>query len=357
MDTVTLNQFHHRLSCPRGVRARPAPRERCAVSAVLLALVAFVLLASGCGRGAAVRENTALPRRNGDILFSKDNRLYLMRPDGTHQRPIPGSPHDVTSASWSPDGTRIAFARELGGSCPARLYMMWPDGTHVRPFTPKVNDPVMEAPCIGRSSWSPDGTRIAFTKDDVLGSSIWVRNVDGRGPPRELSDAPPQSGGRDDRDPAWSPDGKTIIFDRTDPPGLWLMDADGSNQHRLDTASLRCAGAQEPDWSPDGEWIAFARTCERSVGGKKKYWSDIWLIRPAGTDLRRLTDARALSAGNGSPAWSPDGKRIVFDSVVSRSRYEDFDDIYVMSAGGTGQKRLVRLLTYSIAPDWRAQQP
>jgi Tol biopolymer transport system component len=350
----------------RGARTRRSPR-------LMLGLVVLALSAAGCGQGAGSPASDEIPRRNGDILFTKDDRLYLMRPDGTRQRLIPGSPRDVTDASWSPDGTRIAFARLLGGSCPARLYMMWPGGTHVRPFSPSVNDPVMESSCVGGTSWSPDGQRIAFTKDDLFGSSIWVRSVD-RAPPRELSEVSPQSEGRDDRHPAWSPDGKTIVFDRGEPsgatPGLWLMDADGGNQHRLDTGSLPCAGAQdagasEPAWSPDGEWIAFAGTCRRPVGRyKAMIWGDIYTIRPDGSDLRRLTDGRGRSAENSSPAWSPDGKRIVFDTRVSRSpaekiddfrlAKEEFDDIYVMSADGTGQKRLIRLLDYTIAPDWGA---
>jgi Tol biopolymer transport system component len=273
-----------------------------------------------------------------------------MRPDGSHQRPIPGSPRDVTSASFSPDGTRIAFVRELGGSCPARLYLMWPDGTHVRPLTPAVNDPVMEAECIEHPAWSPDGKRIAFTKDDFLGSSIWVRTIDGTSP-HELSDVPPESSGRDDRHPAWSPDGQTIAFDRGYPPTLWLMNGDGSNKHPLRRASHRCDGAEWPDWSPDGQWIAFVRDCKPPAGGGIEHWRDIALIRPDGSDLRRLTHASARAWANDSPAWSPDGRRIVSSRLVRRSRYSDFSDIYVMSADGTGQKRLARL-DGSIAPDW-----
>jgi Tol biopolymer transport system component len=320
-------------------------------AAVLLAL-AFT--ASGCGQRTAVRENTGPPRQNGDILFSKNNRLRLMRPDGTQERLIPGSPRDVTDASFSPDGTRIAFVRDLGGSCPARLYLMRADGTHVRPFTGRVLDPVMESPCYGGLAWSPDGKRLAFTKDDVLGSSIWVRPVAGA-PSHELSEVPPESSGRDDFNPAWSPDGETIAFDRTDPPGLWLMDADGSNQRRLNTTSDTCPRAQDPDWSPDGQWIAFARACKPPAGGGEEDWSDIWLIRPDGSDLRRLTHADRLAWAAHSPAWSPDGKRIVFVRLVSRSRYSDFSDIYLMNADGTGQKRLIRLLN-SIAPDWGARR-
>jgi Tol biopolymer transport system component len=262
----------------------------------------------------------------------------------------------VTDASFSPDGTRIAFARELGGRCPARLYLMRADGTHVRPFTALVNDPRMEAPCFQDPAWSPDGHWLAYTEDVNLGlSSIFVRNVDGA-PPHEL---PGQSIEHADNDPAWSPDGKTIAFGRDDGASLWLIDAHGNNTRRLDTGSPACAGAGEPAWSPDGQWIAFVRrTCKAQTlaGGTKEHWSDIWLIRPDGSDLRRLTHADRRAWAAHSPAWSPDGKRIVFVRLVSRSRYSDFSDIYVMSADGTRRQRLIRFLDYSIAPDWGARR-
>jgi Tol biopolymer transport system component len=358
-DTATRPEFLHRLAIRTRARGKPA-RRRCGIApTALLAFVAVVIGASACGQKAAVGQNTAPPRHNGEILFSKNGRLYLMRPNGAQVRPVPGSPRDVTDASFSPDGSRVAFARELGGSCPARLYLMRADGTRVRTFTGRVNDPVMESRCFRHLAWSPDGRWLAFTEDVNLGlPSIFVRNVDGA-PPHEL---PGQSIERADSNPAWSPDGKTIAFDRTplsnDPsPALWLMDADGSNERQLDTGSPPCAGAGEPDWSPDGQWIAFVRnTCQPQAlaGGGKEHWSDIWLIRPDGSDLRRLTHADRRAWAAHSPAWSPDGKRIVFVRLVRRSRYSDFSDIYVMSADGTRQQRLIRFLNYSIAPDWGA---
>jgi Tol biopolymer transport system component len=308
---------------------------------VALLILAFV--ASACG-AAAPRTNRPL-RRNGEILFSKNGRLYLMRPDGTQQRRIPGSPRDVTDASFSANGRRIAFARQLGGPCPTRLYLMRADGTHVRPFSGLVSDPMNEAQCFAGLDWSPDGRWLAFSEDVNLGlSSIFVRKVDGA-PPHELAG---QSIEHADNDPAWSTDGKTIAFARDYGGSLWLMDADGSSKRRLDTASPPCSGAKEPDWSPDGKWIAFVEACKPPAGGGKESWSDIWLIRPDGSDLRRLTHADRQARANLSPAWSPDGKRIVFE----RLRGADSSDIYVMNADGKGQKLLAGSAT---DPDWGAR--
>lgn len=77
-----------------------------------------------------------------------------------------------------------------------------------------------------------------------------------------------------------------------------------------------------------------------------------------GTGLRRLTSAglrRKFS--NDSPAWSPDGKRIVFVSDRGASRGKaSLSDNYVMNADGTGQKRLTRLPGWSGFPDWGARR-
>jgi len=337
----------------RTSRRRNEARARSAAAVAVLTLVCF---AAGCGHGAGAPRSIGPARLNGEILFSMNGRLQLMRPDGTHERSIPGTPRDVTDASFSPDGTRIAFVRELGGACPARLYLMRADGTHVRPISGLVNDPVMESPCFRHPAWSPDGRRLAFTEDVNLGlPSIFVRKVDG-GPPHEL---PGQSSERADGNPAWSPDGKTIAFDSGYGGSLWLMDADGSNERPLDTGAPPCAGGGEPAWSPDGQWIAFVgTTCKPQAlhGGGKEHLSDIWLVRSDASDLRRLTHADRRAWAAHSPAWSPDGRRIVFVRLVKRTRYSDLTDIYVMNADGTGQQRLIRFPNYSIAPDWGARR-
>jgi TolB protein len=142
--------------------------------------------------------------------------------------------------------------------------------------------------------------------------------------------------GRLDQWPAWSPDGTTIAFVHG-LDGIWLVDADGGNERQLTTHEED----GPPDWSPDGEWIAFSRQdgeYQSSVSGSTRFWVDICVIRPDGGDLRRLT---RHAGENGAPAWSPDGKRIVFASDRAHDE-QDLYDVYVMSADGTRQKRLTR---------------
>ena len=81
----------------------------------------------------------------------------------------------------------------------------------------------------GLPDWSPDGQKIAFSRNVDGNVDIYIINVDGTGLQR-LTTAP-----GNDSVPAWTPDGRQIVF-RTTRSGLWqiyLMNANGSNQHLI----------------------------------------------------------------------------------------------------------------------------
>jgi Tol biopolymer transport system component len=267
------------------------------------------------------------------------SELYLMRPDGTHQRPMTSVPPGTSGASWSPDGKRIAYGRPRNAGEQCDLYVANGEGTHARRLR-------HDGWCSDDPAWSPDGRRFAFDRrhPGVNGkTSIWTMNVGG-------TDLRQVTRGDLDLNPAWSPDGTTIAFVHG-LDGIWLVDADGSNERQLTTREED----DQPDWSPDGEWIAFSREdgeYQSSVSGSTRYWVDICVVRPDGGDLRRLTRHAGV---NVAPTWSPDGKRIVF---ASDRAHEDLMDMYVMSADGTRQKRLTRggVLFRSGSPDWGARR-
>ena len=100
---VNLARFGH------NTRLSSEPRAVAAVAALLLTVV---LAASGCGGGASVSTGSGPLRRNGEILFGAGHsQLFLMKPDGTHQRPLTSVPPGTSGVSWSPDGKRIAYSR------------------------------------------------------------------------------------------------------------------------------------------------------------------------------------------------------------------------------------------------------
>jgi Tol biopolymer transport system component len=139
--------------------------------------------------------------------------------------------------------------------------------------------------------WTRDG-RSLFFHNWERPRRIWRVSHDG-GPPAPVTSP--------DLDAAFadiSPDGRTLAFSVTEQADerVYLMPIDGTGRPlpRADRGSV-------PRWSPDGSWIAFA--------GDRGYNGGIFLARPDGSDLKRLTDT------GGWPVWWPGGRRIGYITI------------------------------------------
>ena len=225
--------------------------------------------------------------------------IYLAGRDGGRERLSPSDAPAVTDFApvWSPSGDRIAHHRiEADGT--SAIYvtdLATGDQQHVAVVgPPSTSDP--------RSSWSPDGTRLAFWS--TQGSDNEIQVVD-------LVDRTASTLGADpaaDRYPAWSPTDDLLAFwsDRSGRGAIWLIAADGSSLRQL----VEVGAAYGPvAWSPDGQRLAI--TIERP--------GPEWMIRIVGLDGNTLAELAHDGSALG-PAWSPDGARLAYVQLIGPGR-------------------------------------
>lgn len=294
-----------------------------------------------------------------DILFTTSRavdwphyQIWRMNPDGSNPRPVTkGDSVQDNFAVWSPDGRRIAFVSNrdepddhLG------IYVMNADGSDVRAVGPR-SWPLMLFP-----EWSPDGSELLFSAgsgpEDL---DLYVMNADGSDV-RQLTSDPGM-----EECAHWGPGGERIIYTRVkgDTTRLMLLDRDSGETRPVlpDGMEGECAY-----WAPGGDRIAFTAQPDldfRPMKSRLKEPStlEIFVYDLHSDSLTQLTDAGAIS---NYPRWSPDGRRVVFQSTrasdgeffAEGERHFEWFDVYTMKPDGTDVRRLTRNQRFDAHPSW-----
>ena len=124
-----------------------------------------------------------------------------------------------------------------------------------------------------------------------------------------------------------------IAYARKDPAGhwqVWVASARLSGAKRLTNGR---ADSGWPVWSPDGKKIAFDSSRTDPAPGDSKHINDVFVMKADGSKVRKLTGSKGASA---DAAWSPDGSHIAFDA--DRGHYPARQGIYVMDASGRNSR-------------------
>jgi TolB protein len=309
-----------------------------------------VLVATALAGVAAISAAAAPPGANGQLTFARvnpalgDTQVYVVNPDGLHERLVQG-PTDVGEVPrWFRDGAHIATCCDLpgGGS-----RIINPDDGTFRDVDGQY--PGLFNPC---GIPSPDGTLLlceTFSDDGGQNGLHTIRSSDGGG----LTQITSNPGG-DDVPGSWSSNGKRIVFQRFGPDsyeGVFVVNVNGTGLKRILPPSVS-ANCCTFSWSPQGNEIAFSRHVTPDVH------SSLWIMHSDGTGLHPLSVEPAATCGGANadpfaqgclePAWSPDGTKIAF----ARGFDLDVDgEIYIVNADGTGLTQVTHA-GGSQSPDW-----
>src|SRR5262245_33520712 len=281
--------------------------------------------------------------------------------------------------SWSPDGRFLTVAHKNSDGEPFSIFALSVETGAMQKLT---------APPVGtqgdqRAAFSPDGKLLAFVrKSGGGGLDVYVTPL-AEGEPRRLTFVQTSILGL-----AWTADSREIVFSSipttggNSNPSLWRVPAVGGPLERIEAVGR---GVVNPAISRQGNRLAFAQLrsdynvwrmpLRKSISGETapvklisstyfdgspQYSPDgrkivfksgrsgsyqIWLCDREGLSLRQLTSL--VHTDTGTPRWSPDGRQVAFDSITGGNR-----DIYVISADGGQPRRLTTEASEDLSASW-----
>ncbi len=240
------------------------------------------------------------------VAFCRDSKgrsgIYLVPSLGGYERRLAGEDPSITSwvtLDWSPDGKLLAVSGRSSPLRPYSLYLLSVESGEKKQVTSPSSGPGDFLP-----AFSPDGKTLAFTRSNALTRlDIYTIPVQGGKSSRLTFDERSLQG-------AWTPDGREIIFSQLwSRGGLYRISVEGGSAVSL------TEGGQfgfRPSVSRQGKRLAYS---------ERIYDTDIWRFELVGSIDKVLLPTRLISSSQqeDTPQFSPDGSRIAFNSNRSGS--------------------------------------
>ncbi len=267
----------------------------------------FLIALASCLALAGVATPTALAQN--EIAYRCDLDICLMDPAS------PGAVTNLTDNGatsydekpiWSPDGSKVAFVSDFtkAGHGGKNVFVMPATGSgNEINLATQISDFPAENKAIDDLAWSPDGSRIAFTRGNNAGDDkVWVENADGTSVfPLEIG------GGGAKRHPSWSPDSSKIVYAvvKNEPEQIYIASSLGGIGQPLANGQ-----GHEPNWSPNGLKIAFD-DYNSGFG-----YVNLDIVNADGSGTPQIVVPSTQTEWTFS-AWSPDGGRIAYRATAA----------------------------------------
>jgi hypothetical protein len=222
----------------------------------------------------------------------------------------------------------------------ADIYLQKIGGTTVIEITNDAAKDIMP-------TFSPDGTRIAFASDRSGNWDIYLTDING-GKATQITSGPTH-----DLHPSFSPDGTKMVYcSYGAKSGQWelvVIDVANPAQRQIIGHGLF------PQWSPKGDRIVFQRAREKGTR-----WFSVWTVDYVDGEAKRATEIIAANnAAAITPSWSPDGRHLVFstvmdpDSTIANSNDKPvLADVWIVALDGSGRANLTNNKFANLQPVW-----